>query len=65
MGCWNVVHYIFIKNQMCHEIVKFWASKIIRILYLLNNADVSKIFAKFQYFDEKINKVMCFSTPEH
>ena len=36
------------------------ASKIIKILYFLSNADVSNKFAKFQCFDKKMTNSMFF-----
>ena len=36
------------------------ASKIIRILYFLSNADVSSKFAKFQCFDKKMTNSMFY-----
>ena len=44
-----------------YETVKFWAvkaTKIIKILDLLRNNDVSNIFVKFQGIGEKITKSM-------
>ena len=54
LECCNVVHYILIKNsQIFHEKVKFWAAKatkIIKILDLITNADISKIFCLISMF---------------
>ena len=50
---------------MCYTIVKLWvekASKIIRILYFLSNANVSNKFAKFQCFDKKDDQQYVFFT---
>ena len=56
------ITYSLENSQIFHEIVKFWAAKttkMIRILNLLSNVDVSKKNARFQYqcFDEKMTKV--------
>ena len=64
LECQNVVHYIFIAKSF--ETVKFWAAKatkIIKILDLLRNAEVSNIFVKFQGIGKKITKSM-FSLQE-
>ena len=62
LECQNVVHYILINNnRIFYEKVKFWAAKatkIIKILDLFKNADISKIFAEFRCFDKKITESM-------
>ena len=48
-------------SRIFREKVKFWAAKatkIIKILDLFKNADISKIFAEFQCFDKKITQSM-------
>ena len=50
-------------SQITIETVKFRAAKatkIIKILDLSRNADVSNFFAKFQCFCKKITKIMFF-----
>ena len=64
LRCWNVVHYIFVRNsEMCHKIVKFWATKvakIIRILYFFSMFASAKKFAKFQCFDKNMTNSIFF-----
>ena len=66
LGCWNVVHYILIR-KIVNCVIQFSnsglkkARQIIRILYFLNNADVSNKFDKFQCFNKKDNQQSLFT----
>ena len=61
------LHFRQKNSQLCHKIVKFWAAKstkIIKILYFLSNAGISKKFAKFECFDKKMTNSMSFFHPK-
>ena len=48
-------------SQTGNEIVKFWAAeatKIVTIMYLQKNSDVSKKIAKYESFDKKIDATL-------
>ena len=57
-------HFNRQNSHIFREMVKFWAAKatkIIKILDVLRNTDISKFFVKFQRFDKKIAKSMFFT----